>query len=89
MPQNVDTQPEASLEITVTWSSVAGATSYNVYRGLHDGPLSQIATGVTATTYQDSAGLVDGQEYDYAVTASDGTTESRAVGPSERHCVCV
>jgi len=76
VPQNVDAQPEASLEITVTWSSVVGATSYNVYRGVHDGTLSQIATGVTATTYQDSAGLVDGQEYDYAVTASDGTTES-------------
>ena len=76
VPQNVDAQPEASLEITVSWSSVVGATSYNVYRGLHDGTLSQIATGVTATTYHDSAGLVDGQEYDYAVTASDGTTES-------------
>ncbi len=76
VPQNVDAQPEASLEITVTWSSVAGATSYNLYRGLHDGTLAQIATGVTATSYQDTAGLVDAQEYDYAVTASDGTNES-------------
>jgi Ca2+-binding RTX toxin-like protein len=72
-PQNVDTAPEATGELTVTWSPVLGAVSYDIFRGLHGGPLSLVGN-TTKRLFMDS-GLTAGQEYDYAVAASDGTND--------------
>ncbi|MFN8168668.1 MAG: right-handed parallel beta-helix repeat-containing protein [Candidatus Nanopelagicales bacterium] len=51
--------------VTLTWASVAQATSYAVYR---DG--IAIASGVAALTFTDS-GLVNGTSYSYTVAAAN------------------
>ena len=81
-----DTSP-----ITLIWNSVAGATSYDVYRGTVSGGLStktRLATNVTATTYTDTSALV-GTTYYYQITAedsdgvSDGSNEVNATAQSQ------
>ena len=63
--------------IGLTWASVAGATSYNIYRGASAGGEGTTAyqTGVTATGFSD-AGLATGTTYYYFVTAVNGAGES-------------
>jgi hypothetical protein len=68
--------------IDVSWSTVAGAAGYNVYRrtatGTYDfaSPLNG-ATPVTATSYTDpGAGLSRGAAYSYVVRAVAGGAES-------------
>ena len=55
---------------SLTWSSSAGATSYNVYRGTTSGGESStaIATGLTGTSYTNT-GLTNGTAYYYKVAA--------------------
>ena len=80
------TGPEAPTGLTVTstspitlsWNSVSGATSYNVYRGTTTGGLSfktLLASNVTATTYSDTSATA-GATFYYQVTAvgSDGVS---------------
>jgi cellulose 1,4-beta-cellobiosidase len=76
-PQNLTVT--STSPITLTWTAVSGATSYNVYRGtVAGGGLSNktiLAQNVTATTYQDNA-TTSGTTYYYQVTAvnSDGAS---------------
>src|SRR5262245_11189252 len=70
-PQDVDASPEGSGEVTVTWSPVMGAVSYDVFRGPHDGELSFLGNSTT-TFFADTNAPVD-QETDYAVAANDGS----------------
>ena len=60
--------------VTLAWSAVAGATSYQVYRG------ATLLGSPTATTFTDS-GLVDGTSYSYTVKALNGTVASGASTP--------
>lgn len=66
-----------SGSVTVTWSAVTGATSYNVYSS----PSAAVskATGtkhtVTGTTYVDT-GLLNGTQYYYVMTSVNGSVES-------------
>ena len=54
----------------------SGATSYNVKRAtVSGGPYTTIATGVTATTYNNS-GLTGGTTYYYVVSAVSSLGES-------------
>ena len=55
--------------LTVNWGAVSGATSYNVYRKLSTDPSygAAIATGQTATSYQDSGASDSAKTYIYAV----------------------
>ena len=57
-------------QVALSWTSVAGATSYNVYRGSKPGQESAIAltTNITATTYTNT-GLTNGNLYYYKVAA--------------------
>lgn len=66
-----------SGQITLNWSAVAGAASYNVYMGTSAGgeSLTPIATGVVGTTFI-SQGLTGGVQYFYYVTAVDPGGES-------------
>ncbi|MGE5285401.1 MAG: hypothetical protein ACM3OG_10565 [Actinomycetota bacterium] len=66
--------------ITLSWNSVSGATSYNVYRGTISGGLStktRVASNVKATTYSDMSTLA-GTTYYYQVTAEDSDGVSDA-----------
>lgn len=72
----------AGTQNTLTWSSVPGATSYNLYRSIN-GPYSAILyqQGLTATTYSDM-GLTSGTAYSYyvdPVSASGQGTPSNTV----------
>ncbi len=59
--------------ITVSWNAVAGAVSYNVYRGLAAGAegATPLASGVTSTSYVDTSAS-PGVQYYYVVSAVDG-----------------
>jgi fibronectin type 3 domain-containing protein/lysophospholipase L1-like esterase len=59
-----------NAQVGLTWSTSAGATSYNVYRGTTAGGESTtaIATGLTSAAYTDS-GVTNGTAYYYKVAA--------------------
>ena len=58
--------------VALSWSSVAGATGFTVKRSeTSGGPYTSIATGVSSTTFIDTA-VVNGRTYFYVVAASNG-----------------
>jgi len=74
---------EATRSITLSWAPPlegAAPDAYNLYRAeaspVTVDPLNRIASGVTALSYVDSAGLVGGTTYYYVVTAVAGGVES-------------
>ena len=80
-PANVTQTPEAG-QVTVRWTSSAGATSYNVKRSTtYGGPYTVIAPYVTGTTYAD-AGAANGTLYFYVVSANNAYGESAKSGPA-------
>ena len=65
-------------KVTLIWTPVVGADSYNIYRSTtQGGPYTQIATGhmTDYATYLDS-GLSNGTTYYYVVTSVANGTES-------------
>jgi autotransporter-associated beta strand protein len=79
-PQNL----QASIvnnAVALTWNSVAGATGYNVKRGLaNSGPFTNIATGIATTNFTDLIGAA-GVNYFYVVSAVSATSESANSAP--------
>lgn len=75
--KGLQAQTGKSSTATLTWTAGTGDVTYNVYRGTASGgPYTQIATGVTVTTYADSTGAA-GTKYFYVVTgAAPGFLES-------------
>jgi hypothetical protein len=68
-PQNVTASP-GNATITLSWSAVTDATDYTIQRAASsDGPFTNLATGVTATTYQDT-GLADGATWYYTIATN-------------------
>ncbi len=66
-------------QVSLSWTSSAGATGYNVKRGTASGgPYSTIATNVNTTNFLDTL-VANGTHYYYIVTAVNATDES---GPS-------
>jgi hypothetical protein len=65
----------ANRQVSLGWTASAGATSYNVKRGIATGTEVNIVTGVTATGFTDS-GLTNGTTYFYVVTAVGAGGES-------------
>ena len=63
--------------VTLAWSALTGATSYNVYRGTSRGGEGATAyrTGVTGTTFIDT-GLTNGVTYYYQLSAVNAGGES-------------
>ena len=68
IPQVTPTAPAVSVDslgrVVLNWSSVAGATKYNIERSIDAAEFSSIATGVATTSYTDSS-VVGGQGYYY------------------------
>jgi hypothetical protein len=74
--------------VTLSWNTVSGAASYNVYRGATSGgPYSQITSGISPATYTDD-NVTAGATYYYVVTdvsnsgqESSYSNEAQAVVP--------
>jgi hypothetical protein len=62
-------------QVALTWNSVAGATTYSVYRGTTAGGETLLQSGLTVTTFT-SNGLTNGTTYFYQVTATGAGGES-------------
>ena len=72
------TATAGNSQVTLSWISATGATSYNVYYATATGVTvasTTKATGLTATTYS-ATGLVNGTPYFFIVTAVSGAGES-------------
>lgn len=75
-PSGLVASSGSSNHIDLSWTAVAGASSYNVRRSDSvGGPYTLIATGVATNQYADPD-LADGATYYYRVTALNGTGES-------------
>jgi hypothetical protein len=68
-PTGLTTTP-GNGRVSLTWTAVSGAASYNVYRGTAAGAegATPVATGIATTSYADT-GLTDGTQYFYKVAA--------------------
>ncbi|NBC70852.1 hypothetical protein GT003_17775 [Paenibacillus sacheonensis] len=63
-------------QVALGWSAASGATSYNVKRSTSSGgSFSNVATGVTSTSYTDT-GVTNGTTYYYVVSAVNSIGES-------------
>ncbi len=61
----------SNAAVSLTWNAADGAASYTIGRSIiTGGPYTNIATGVTATTYLDT-GLINGTTYYYVVAATN------------------
>ncbi|MEJ8846415.1 fibronectin type III domain-containing protein [Variovorax rhizosphaerae] len=67
-PTGVTLSAATSSSMTISWSAVAGASSYNVYRNGSKANASPVAT----TTFTDT-GLAQGTSYSWTVAALDGS----------------
>ncbi|MDQ0232013.1 pectate lyase [Metabacillus malikii] len=75
LPTNIEAKAGDS-QATLTWSAVGGAKSYNIKRALYKSNEYQvIAENHSLTSYQD-VGLVNGETYDYIITAINENGES-------------
>jgi hypothetical protein len=73
--------PTAVLTWTVPTTNtdgtpITGTITYTVYQGTSASSLTQVATGITATTDTISTGLVDGTTYYWAVSVQVGGVSS-------------
>lgn len=74
-PTNL-TATAGDSKITLSWTTVTGATGYNVKRStVAGGPYTTVASNVYGTTHTDTA-VVNGTKYYYVVTAIDAAGES-------------
>lgn len=64
-------------KIIVSWPTVTGASSYNVYRSTSAGATGTLAGNSTTTSYIDTSGTV-GATYYYTVKAVNSSGESAA-----------
>jgi fibronectin type 3 domain-containing protein len=71
------TVTNSSGALTVTWSTVSGATAYTVYRSTSSGgTYSSVSNNQTAATFTDpAAGLNNGTVYYYKVSASNANAQ--------------
>ena len=70
------TATAGNAQIALSWTSVSGASSYNVKRAtVTGGPYTTVASGVTATSYTNT-GLTNGTAYYYVLSAVNAAGES-------------
>ncbi|MCW3059527.1 MAG: coagulation factor 5/8 type domain protein, partial [Capsulimonas sp.] len=70
--------------VTLTWSAGGNAAGYNVYRAeAAVGVFTKLnASLITATTYQDTAGLFNGRTYSYQLTAVGASGQESGRSPA-------
>jgi len=73
-PTSVSATATAPNQITVTWSTVGGASSYKVFRAAGsctapNGSYTQIASGVAGTSYTDNS-VTFGNRYSYKIVTT-------------------
>jgi uncharacterized protein (TIGR02145 family) len=88
VPTNVTAAVNSPTSITVSWSAVAGASNYRVYRSTSiDGTYTQVGGSITATSYTNT-GLTTGTTYYYRVAAYNSSNgegpRSEAVSETPR-----
>ena len=66
-----------NARVTLTWSAVAGATSYRVFRTTN-GTFTTTPIATVSTATYTNTGLVNGTAYSYLVTARDGAGDGPA-----------
>ncbi len=74
------TAAAGNAQVAISWAASSGATSYTVKRATTSGgPYTNVATGVTATSYTNT-GLTNGTTYYYVVSATNaaGTSANSA-----------
>jgi len=70
------TATAGNAQVSLSWTASSGATGYNVKRATTSGgPYTTVATGVTGTTYTNTA-LTNGTTYYYVVSAVNSAGES-------------
>ena len=67
----VETQSEGA--ISISWSAVAGATHYKLYRSAtSEGSFDQVGGEIAGTDYVDDSGLAANTSYDYQLESCNG-----------------
>ena len=77
-PTGVTATATSTSRITVSWSAVAGASVYYVYRSDSAGPFNPIAAVNAPSTTFDSAGLAASTTYTYEISAYDPSDGSES-----------
>jgi hypothetical protein len=76
---NLAVHQTATTQLTVSYTGVAGATSYSISRAINGGAYSTL-TSTTATSYNNT-GLANGSSYCYTVAAVFSTGTANASSP--------
>jgi autotransporter-associated beta strand protein len=75
-PPATPTATAGNNSVALSWSSVAGATSYTLRRATNPGgPFTTLASGLTGTSHNDATAL-NGSTYFYQITALNAGSES-------------
>jgi subtilisin family serine protease len=69
------TAAAGNLQVSLVWQVSAGASTYNVKRSTVSGAETTVASGLTTTTYTDTA-VTTGVKYFYIVSATNAAGES-------------
>ena len=87
-PTGVSATPAGTTQINLSWSAVAGATEYRVYRSLTSGGPYNLV-GTTAGTSFSNTGLTCGTTYFYVVRAFAGceSVNSAQVSATTANCL--
>ena len=72
-PETPTAVAQSENAISISWSAVAGATHYKLYRSAtSDGSFAQIGGDITATDYLDDNDLAANTSYDYQLESCNG-----------------
>ena len=72
-PSALTAAAQSESAISISWSAVAGATHYKLYRSeTSEGSFAQIGGDIAATDYLDDSGLVANTSYDYQLESCNG-----------------
>jgi len=78
-PTTLTATPDSAGNVTLTWTSVSGAATYNVSRGTtKGGPYTVVVSGLSATSYKDSPPVPSNGSatFYYVVRANTGSCNS-------------
>ena len=80
MPSAPTASAQSESAISISWSAVAGATHYKLYRSAtSEGLFDQIGGDIAATDYVDNSGLAANTSYDYQLeSCNDNGCSSRS-----------